>query len=89
MASTSSKIEIFNMALGFIGTRTIASEYERTPEAIQCNLYWDNARRTALRDYPYHFAVRRVALAEKPLPEEYSHEWGHAYAPPDKCLKVL
>ena len=48
MPSTASKLDIFNMALGFIGTRTIASANENTPEAIQCGLYWDRARRSAL-----------------------------------------
>ncbi|MGE9985377.1 hypothetical protein ACQRA4_06870 [Desulfovibrio sp. SGI.169] len=76
------------MALGFIGTRTIASATERTTEAIQCALYWDRARRSALRDYPYSFATRRVALAEKSMPDAYAHEWRYAYALPDKCLKV-
>lgn len=88
MLSTASKLDIFNMALGFIGTRTIASANENTPEAILCGLYWDRARRSALRDYPYRFAVRRVVLAEKSLPAAYAEEWRHAYALPDGCLKV-
>ncbi|MEQ2653643.1 hypothetical protein AAAU16_04035 [Desulfovibrio piger] len=88
MPSTASKLDIFNMALGFIGTRTIASANENTPEAIQCGLYWDRARRSALRDYPYRFAVRRVVLAEKNLPAAYAEEWRHAYVLPDGCLKV-
>lgn len=88
MASTAGKIDIFNMALGFVGTRTIASGEERTPEAVQCNLYWDRARRAALRDYPYGFATRRVELARKPLPEACRLAWRFAYALPDGCLKV-
>lgn len=88
MPSTASKLDICNMALGFIGTRTIASASENTPEAIQCGLYWERARRAALRDYPYSFAVRRVLLAEKSLPAAYAAAWRHAYALPDGCLKV-
>lgn len=88
MASTASRLDICNMALGFVGTRTIASPNENTPEAIQCALYWDRARRAALRDYPYSFAQRRVRLAEKPLPEVYATDFTHAYALPDGCLKV-
>lgn len=89
MASTAGKIDIYNMALGFIGTRTVASPNENTPEAIQCSLYWDRARRTALRDYPYRFALQRIKL---PLladaPEVYSEQWKCVYSQPDKCLKV-
>ena len=88
MPSSAGTIDIFNMALGFIGTRTIASASERTPEAIQCSLYWDRARRAALRDFPYRFAVRRTALAEKVMPKEYEREWLYAYAAPDQCLKI-
>lgn len=88
MPSTASKLDIFNMALGFIGTRTIASANENTPEAIQCELYWDRARRSALRDYPYNFAQRRIQLAEKTLPEVYENEWRFCYGWPDKVLKV-
>lgn len=88
MASTASRIDIYNMALGFVGTRTIASPNEKTPEAIQCELYWDRARRAALRDYPYSFAQRRVRLAEKPMDDVYDAEWLYAYGLPAGCLKV-
>ena len=88
MPSTASKLDIFNMALGFIGTRTIASPNENTPEAIQCGLYWDRARRTALEDYPYSFAQRRVKLAQKALPAVYKGEWHYCYGLPNTCLKV-
>lgn len=88
MASTASRIDIYNMALGFVGTRTIASPNENTPEAVQCNLYWDRARRSALRDYPYSFARKRVVLAQKPMPDVYEGEWSYAYGLPDGCLKV-
>lgn len=89
MATTASRISVYNVALGFIGTRTIASDTEKTPEAVQCNLYWDRARRSALRDFPYSFATRRVVLAEKDLPDSYAGAWHHAYGLPDGCLKVL
>lgn len=88
MASTASRIDIYNMALGFVGTRTIASPNEKTPEAIQCELYWDRARRSALRDFPYSFSQFRVQLAERSIPEVYKAEWEHAYGLPDGCLKV-
>lgn len=81
------KIQIWNMALGFIGTRTVASESERCQEAIQCALYWDSARRQALRDFPYNFAQVRVLLAAKLVPEVWEQEWRYAYGMPDGCLK--
>lgn len=88
MNTSADKLTICNMALGFLGTRTIASLEEKTPEAVQCKLYFDRARRGALRDYPYRFATRRVQLAGKEMPEVYAEDWRYAYGVPDGCLKV-
>ena len=52
MPMTISQISILNRALGFLGTRTVASELENTHEDLQCRLYWDSARRQTLRDFP-------------------------------------
>ena len=89
MATTSGRLAVYNMALGFCGCRTVGSPNEHTPEAIQCGLFWDRARRSALRDYPYRFAVRRFRLPEKELPEVYANEWTHCYGLPDTVLKVI
>ena len=83
------KLHIWNMALGWLGARTIAAEDENTQEAVQCRLYWDSARRQALRDYPWSFARRRAWLAALPLPSGWENEYSHAYALPADCVKVL
>ncbi len=83
------KMTIWNMALGFIGTRTVASEDERTLEAVQCKLYWDSARRGALRDFPWNFAQRRAWLALVPMPKGYEEQYAHAYALPQDMLHAL
>lgn len=85
---TISQISIWNRALGFLGTRTVASERENTPEALQCRLYWDSARRQVLRDFPWSFAQRRAWLARLPLPDGFAPEFRFAYALPDNCLKA-
>lgn len=85
---TLSQMAIWNRALGFLGTRSVASERENTPEAIQCRLYWDNARRQVLRDFPWPFAQRRDWLARLPLPDGYELEYRYAYALPENCLKA-
>lgn len=76
---TLTQIAIWNRALGFLGARSIAAEDENTPEALQCRLYWDSARRQALRDYPWAFAQRRAWLARVALPEAClkAHEVRH------------
>lgn len=81
-----SKIEIWNMALGFIGTRTVASESERCLEAVQCALFWDNARRMILQEFPFNFAQKKRLLAEKKIEEVFTSEWKYAYAVPGDCI---
>lgn len=82
----SSKIEIWNMALGFIGTRTVASETERCLEAVQCGLFWDNARRMVLQQYPFNFAQKKRLLAEKKIEETFKSQWKYAYGMPSDCI---
>lgn len=82
------QIAIWNRALGFLGTRSVASERENTPEAIQCRLYWDSARRQVLRDFPWPFAQRRCRPARLPLPDGYEADYRFAYALPEDCLKA-
>ncbi len=88
MTTNASKILIWNMALGWIGTRTVSSEGEKTLEAVQCGLYWDMARRQVLRSYPWNFAQKRVWLAQVPMPVGYELEYEHAYAMPLDALKA-
>lgn len=85
---TLTQIAIWNWALGFLGARSIAAEDENTPEALQCRLYWDSARRQALRDYPWAFAQRRAWLARVALPSGFEQEYRFAYALPEACLKA-
>ena len=77
---TITQISVWNRALGFLGTRSVASEQENTPEALQCRLYWDSARRQVLRDFPWSFAQRRAWMALVPLPEGFAPEFRFAYS---------
>lgn len=81
-----SKIEIWNMALGFIGTRTVASESERCSEAVQCALFWDNARRSILQEFPFGFAQKKRLLAEKKIDDVFKSQWDYMYVLPNDCL---
>ena len=85
---TLTQIAIWNRALGFLGARSIAAEDENTPEALQCRLFWDSARRQALRDYPWAFAQRRAWPARVALPTGFEQEYRFAYALPEACLKA-
>lgn len=85
----SERLNICNMALGYVGANMISSLTENVPEAVQCNLHWDRARRKVLRDYPYRFAIHRDVLTADTMPEAYGGDWEQAYAWPADCLRVL
>jgi hypothetical protein len=83
-----SVVSICNMALGWVGTRSIASMTENSPEARACSQFYEPARAQTLRDHAWNFAQARVALASLPVPAAYS-EYAYAYAWPSDCLRAL
>lgn len=90
-----SKTVICNRALHFIGVgEEIASINERSPEAEACLLFYDDALDEVLREWPWPFARRRVALAtvnttgDDDELEAYNSEFFYAYRYPSDCLFV-
>ena len=60
----SSLIEIFNLALATVGsTQLVAAADEASLEANTCNTFYPLCRDYVLRDFPWRFAKKRVALA--------------------------
>lgn len=82
-----SAVQICNMALGYLnhGVR-IAALDEGSNEADQCSLYYDAARRTALRAAPWAFASRYATLADLGAPA--SPQWLRMYAYPVDAVMV-
>ena len=80
-------VQICNQALLFIGTRTIASLDEPTPEAGYCKQFYDQAVRCVLADHPWGFAQRREKLAEVQVPEGWRNMYRKAYAYPLDCMQ--
>ena len=83
-----SKIGICNQALLFIGTRTIASLEEPTPEAVYCRQFYDQAVLSVLRDHPWGFAQRREKLAAVSIPDGWRNSYTKAYAYPVDCVQA-
>ncbi|MBT0394843.1 hypothetical protein ISO77_04720 [Morganella morganii subsp. morganii] len=82
-----SEIEICNIALSRIGnSRSINSMTEASKEANQCNLHYEQCRDAVLSDFPWNFAVKRVALADTNNPPP---EWKYAYRYPTDCMKAI
>ena len=85
----SSKIDVFNMALGHIGvSSTVADELERSPERVICSRYFDTCRDAlfSYKDMRWGFATSRVILADLGTPPL---GWGYRYRYPNDCINAL
>jgi len=81
-----SKLQIFNMALGLLGTKmTVADEDEDSAEALACRTFYDLALETALAAHDWNFARRYVDLAE--LSVTPPNGWAYAYGWPAGCAR--
>lgn len=79
-------IEIFNMALGQIGsTETVMDLNERSLSLQTCVRYWNNVRDSVLSDFPWSFATKQQQLG---LTTETPVNWLHQYLLPADCLRV-
>lgn len=88
-----SVLEIYNMALRRIGSSTVvASLVEVTAEREACEAFYEQCRDTILRDYPWSFATRNVALATLAATVQeadgYPNDWGYKYSYPSDCLFI-
>ncbi|OVZ82190.1 hypothetical protein [Yersinia kristensenii] len=82
-----SEIEICNIALSRIGnSRTINSLTEKSKEAGVCSLHYEPCRDAVLSDFPWNFAIKRVALADLGNPPP---DWNFSYRYPTDCMRLI
>jgi hypothetical protein len=80
-----SKTEIWNLAIGHLGTgKEIASDSENSEEAKACRRMWDICLRKTLIAAPWHFA-KRIQAAEL-IEIDPNDEWGYSYQIPTDCV---
>ena len=85
-----SKVDIVNAALNKIGASRILAFTDDTPEGRLANSSYNDLRDEVLRDHPWNFAIRRVALAANATAPIY--EYSNSFDLPDEpnyCLRVL
>ncbi len=93
MAESSTSVS--NMALARIGAKRIndfTDNSETSPEAIQCRLFYDQTRRSLLKDHYWPFAKARVKLsADTEWDEDTDNDFGYTYAfhLPSDFLRVI
>lgn len=82
-----SQVEVCNMAMGFIGSQArIADINETSQEAFYCRVYWDYSRKMVLAEAAWHFANKRLALADLGLS---TADWSYSYTYPADCIRFL
>ena len=89
-------VAIANMALSHVGASSDVENFvtEKTPEAIQCNAWYDASRRQILAAHDWGFARRRIALAlhgdtiSETAADPWAGTWGYRYQYPVDCIKV-
>ena len=87
MSAVTSTTEICNMALSHLGHGKEINnvDTETSSEASACRRFYEIARLTTLRDFPWPFAtkIEELSLVE----EDPNAEWGFSYRYPPDCLK--
>lgn len=82
-----SKLAIFNMALGDCPADRVDLVEENSLQAITCRDHYPEALKLLLEDHDYDFAVERVTLAA--VANDRSNEWRFAYQLPSDLAKPL
>ncbi len=89
----STKLEIWNQALSEMGARVAVDTLsDTTPQARQCQVFYDVVRKQLLRSAPWGFARKTAVLDVLGLftddPPAADYPWLVKYAYPDDCLKM-
>lgn len=81
------RVDIFNMALGYLGVSVPVSDpNENTPMAGACRVFYDQARQSELRMFPWSFATAAAALALVTDVDKLGY--GYAYQRPGDALRI-
>lgn len=83
----SGSLDVINRALSFLGESPIQSIDEDSAPATTARQQYDQARRAALREYNWSFALRRAHLAR--LAEGVPGVYRFTYQLPADCLRPV
>lgn len=85
---TTTRTDIANMAISHIGYgKEIGDlDLENSEEASVCRRFYDTARSSTLRDFPWPFAMITVGL--NLIEESPNSEWDYSYRYPNDCLYI-
>ncbi|MCP4127344.1 MAG: hypothetical protein GY753_09810 [Gammaproteobacteria bacterium] len=83
----SSKVDIYNMALGMIGESGVQSPTEKSTQRYKCDIFYPIALESLLAgQVSWGFAKKVVALAEEGDPPD---NWQYQYTYPSNAVRLL
>lgn len=82
-----SKIDIANIALGYLGADFISDVSENTKAARTITAHYDIARDATLAEHPWNFAIKRAVL--NPDVQTPIYGYGYQFTLPSDCIRVL
>ena len=87
MTETSTFVSICNRSLTWLGAEPITALTDSTKEGRGCNRIYLQARDQTLRDHPWNFALKRVAIAADTTAPIW--DYTNAYSWPTGCLRII
>lgn len=87
MPSQSSEIAIYNMALDLLEEEAAVDPQDDRAPVRWLNRNYAPTRDSLLRQHPWNFAIRRIALPE--LQDRPAFGWRHQYQMPADTLRIL
>lgn len=91
MSAIVSKVDICNLALSGTGNRNSVNDIDIpvTDKELVCSLWYDITRQLVLKTLMPNFALTRVVVSEKTMPDEYASSYAQCFERPTYALKVL
>lgn len=86
MATVTTEVEIYNMALAHLGSDKIDAVTDTSRRAKVMNTFYPTVRDSLLASHPWNFAMKRVELAK--LSAAPLYEWDSQFQLPSDLLRV-
>lgn len=83
------KVDLWNMALGKLGSLRVQQSEEETEHARQCRTFYDTNRRAVLEAHPWNFAIKRAVLEVAPDDDQPAFGYSTALLLPEDFLRAV
>lgn len=82
-----SKAQIFNLALTYLGEQPISNpDSDTDKKAIVLRQAYDMSRQALLEEHLWNFAVKRTTLAPESSAPDF--EWDYSFVTPSDCIRI-